>query len=102
MGRIFFFYRYILTGACLSRVEYAYTTDELGEPLNTVAYGYDDTLGWKDLLTSYGGQARSYDTIGNLISDGVWTYTWPVSYTHLDVYKRQDQDDPAHRRQLYL
>ena len=76
MGRIFFFYRYILTGACLSRVEYAYTTDELGEPLNTVAYGYDDTLGWKDLLTSYGGQARSYDTIGNLISDGVWTYTW--------------------------
>ena len=38
--------------------------------------GYDDTLGWKDLLTSYGGQARSYDTIGNLISDGTWTYTW--------------------------
>ena len=75
-GGGFFFYRYILTGACLSRVEYAYTTGALGESLNTVAYGYDDTLGWKDLLTSYGGQARSYDTIGNLISDGTWTYTW--------------------------
>ena len=58
-GADFFFYSYILTGACLSRVEYAYTTGELGEPLNTLAYGYDDTLGWKDLLTSYGGQARS-------------------------------------------
>ena len=29
-----------------------------------------------DLLTSYAGQARSYDTIGNLTSDGTWTYTW--------------------------
>ena len=57
-GRIFSFFGYIMTGACLSRVEYAYTTGELGEPLNTVAYGYDDTLGWKDLLTSYDGQAR--------------------------------------------
>ena len=75
-GADFFFYGYILKGACLSRVEYAYTTGELGEPLNTLAYGYDDTLGWKDLLTSYAGQARSYDTIGNLTSDGTWTYTW--------------------------
>ena len=75
-GADFFFYGYILKGACLSRVEYAYTTGELGEPLNTLAYGYDDTFGWKDLLTSYAGQARSYDTIGNLTSDGTWTYTW--------------------------
>ena len=69
-GGGFFLLWLFLKGACLSRVEYAYTTGELGEPLNTLAYGYDDTLGWKDLLTSYGGQARSYDTIGNLISDG--------------------------------
>ena len=49
-GGGFFFYGYILKGACLSRVEYVYTTGALGEPLNTLAYGYDDTLGWKDLL----------------------------------------------------
>ena len=69
-------FSYDAGGNILSRVEYAYTTGELGEPLNTLAYGYDDTLGWKDLLTSYAGQARSYDTIGNLTSDGTWTYTW--------------------------
>ena len=69
-------FSYDAGGNILSRVEYAYTTGALGEPLNTLAYGYDDTLGWKDLLTSYGSQARSYDTIGNLTSDGTWTYTW--------------------------
>ena len=51
-------FSYDAGGNILSRVEYAYTTGALGEPLNTVAYGYDDTLGWKDLLTSYGGQDR--------------------------------------------
>ena len=45
-GADFFFYGYILKGACLSHVEYAYTTGELDEPLHTLAYGYDDTLGW--------------------------------------------------------
>ena len=49
-GADFFFYGHILKGACLSRVEYAYITGALGEPLNTLAYGYDDTLGWTDLL----------------------------------------------------
>ena len=29
-----------------------------------------------DLLTAYDGVAISYDTIGNPLSDGTWTYTW--------------------------
>ena len=38
-------------------------------------YGYTDAT-WGDLLTSYNGQPFSYDEIGNLTSDGTWTYTW--------------------------
>ena len=49
----------------------------------TVYYNHTDTA-WKDLLTSYGDHsstdegntATSYDPIGNLLSDGTWTYTW--------------------------
>ena len=29
-----------------------------------------------DLLTSYNGQAFTYDEIGNLTNDGTWAYTW--------------------------
>ena len=31
---------------------------------------------WSDLLTSIGGQSLTADEIGNLLSDGTWTYTW--------------------------
>ena len=43
--------------------------------MNTVTYSYGDAA-WGDLLTAYGGQGISYDTIGNPLSDGTWTYTW--------------------------
>ena len=38
-------------------------------------YQYNDSQ-WGDLLTSYNGRSFSYDAIGNLTNDGVWTYTW--------------------------
>ena len=56
---------YFLIGIFLSCIEYVYTTNELGDPLDTLTYGYDDSLGWKNPLTSLGGQSRSYDTIEN-------------------------------------
>ena len=62
-------------GNILSRSEYAYTTGTLGAPLNTVTYSYGDAA-WGDLLTAYGGQGISYDTIGNPLLDGTWTYSW--------------------------
>lgn len=40
----------------------------------SVTYTYDGV--WKDRLASVNGQAYTYDAIGNLLSDGVHTYTW--------------------------
>ena len=62
-------------GNITSRNEYAYTTGELGVPLDTVIYAYTDP-DWGDLLTAYDGTAITYDTIGNPLYDGTWTYTW--------------------------
>ena len=41
--------------------------------LATYSYGDGE---WKDLLTAYNGKAITYDTIGNPLTDGTWTYTW--------------------------
>lgn len=41
----------------------------------TVNYGYDDT-NWRDKLTSYDGQAITYDEIGNPLSYRGYTLTW--------------------------
>ncbi len=62
-------------GNILSKKEYAYTTGTPGSVLSTVTYGYGNTE-WGDLLTSYSGKSFTYDTIGNLTSDGTWSYTW--------------------------
>ena len=67
---------YDKSGNILERKEYAYTTGTLGTPTDTVSYTYGDTQGWGDLLTAYDGQTITYDTIGNPLSDGTWTYTW--------------------------
>ena len=69
----------------LSSAEYFY--DEFGNITNVtrtardgkvtkVSYGYTDTAGWGDLLTSYDGHTITYDEIGNPLSyyNG-WTYT---------------------------
>ena len=68
-------YAYDSGGNIQSKTEYAYTTGNLGAAVRTIPYGYDDA-GWSDLLTSIGGQSLTADEIGNLLSDGTWTYTW--------------------------
>ena len=68
-------YAYDDGGNIQSKTEYAYTTGTLGAAVRTVAYGYGDAS-WSDLLTSIGGQSLTADEIGNLLSDGTWTYTW--------------------------
>ena len=68
-------YAYDDGGNIQSKTEYAYTTGSLGAAVRTIPYGYDDAT-WSDLLTSIGGQSLTADEIGNLLSDGTWTYTW--------------------------
>ena len=67
-------YAYDQGGNILSKKEYAYTTGNLGTAQSTVNYSYGGT--WKDLLTGYNGAIVSSDEIGNILSDGTWTYTW--------------------------
>ncbi len=68
-------YVYDDAGNILRRLEYAYTTGELGEPTDTVVYTYGDEE-WGDLLTACDGQTITHDAIGNPLTDGTWTYTW--------------------------
>ncbi|MDD6263308.1 MAG: hypothetical protein PUA83_09545, partial [Clostridiales bacterium] len=68
-------YAYDFGGNILSKTEYAYTTGAPGAALNTVVYGYADAS-WPDLLTSRGGKTVTSDAIGNMLTDGTWTYTW--------------------------
>ena len=64
-------------GNILNRKEYSYLTGSLTgiTPIASVTYVYGDSS-WGDLLTSYDGNTITYDTIGNPLSDGTWTYTW--------------------------
>jgi len=70
-------YQYDQGGNILNREAYAYTTGSLASatPLTTDTYAYADA-NWKDKLTSFNGQAITYDAIGNPLRDGNWTYTW--------------------------
>ena len=62
-------------GNILTETEYAYATGTLGTPQAVRNYGYGDT-NWGDLLKTYNGKSISYDSIGNPLHDGSWTYTW--------------------------
>ena len=91
-------YAYDSGGNILSKTEYAYTTGSLGAAVRTVNYGYGDAS-WSDLLTSIGGQSLTADEIGNLLSDGTWTYTWQhgrqlagMSKAGTDISYRYDAD----------
>ena len=68
-------WEYDAAGNIESRTEYAYTTGNLGAVLDTVEYQYNND-NWGDLLTSYDGNAITYDQIGNPLNDGTWEYTW--------------------------
>lgn len=61
---------------------------------STVNYTYGDSA-WGDLLTGYNGKTITSDTIGNMLSDGTWTYNWehgcelvpmPVTYNCTNFY----------------
>jgi len=47
--------------------------------LSSVTYGYNDSLEWGDLLTSYGGVTITYDAIGNPLSyynGSLYAFEW--------------------------
>ena len=62
-------------GNILSKKEYSYTTGTVGTVVSTKSYTYGNS-NWGDLLTAYNGATISSDTIGNMTSDGTWTYAW--------------------------
>ena len=69
-------YSYDKGGNITSAKEYAYTTAaELGTVKKTYTYIYED-IHWKDKLTSYNGEAITYDEIGNPL-----TYRDSLSFT---------------------
>ena len=71
-------YNYDNGGNITSKVIYPYTTqaDLTGvTPTQTVTYQYTDSE-WKDLLTSYNGQAITYDAIGNPLTYRGYTLDW--------------------------
>lgn len=67
-------YSYV-NGNITERKEYAYTTGELGEVLDTKTWQYGDSV-WGDLLTNYNGTAITYDTIGNPLTMGSRQFSW--------------------------
>ena len=66
-------YTYDLGGNILKKERFAYA--DTTNPLETVTYTYGDA-NWRDKLTAVNGNAIAYDTIGNPLNDGTWTYTW--------------------------
>ena len=70
-------YTYDNGGNILSVTTYPLTWGSLDgvTATKTVNYGYDDT-NWRDKLTSYDGQAITYDEIGNPLSYKGYTLTW--------------------------
>ena len=62
-------------GNITERKEYAYTTGELGEVLETKTWTYGDSV-WSDLLTDFNGTAITYDEVGNPLTIGSKELSW--------------------------
>ena len=62
-------------GNITEQKEYAYTTGELGEVLDTKTWSYGDTV-WSDLLTDFNGTAITYDEVGNPLTIGSKELSW--------------------------
>ena len=62
-------------GNITERKEYAYTTGDLGEVLDTKTWTYGNNI-WSDLLTNFNGQTITYDEIGNPLTIGSQTLSW--------------------------
>lgn len=69
-------WEYDNAGNIRKRTEYEYSDGVLSQDYTAIEYGYNDTRGWGDLLTSYGSKTFDYDNIGNLTDDEEWEYTW--------------------------
>ena len=54
---------------------YKYTLGNVGEEIKSTSYGYSNSE-WRDLLTSFNGQAVTYDEIGNPITFGSKSFEW--------------------------
>ena len=54
---------------------YKYTLGDVGEEIKSTSYGYSNSE-WRDLLTSFNGQAVNYDEIGNPLTFGSKTFEW--------------------------
>jgi len=73
-----FTYNYDAGGNLLTKKEYSFTTGTLGTATDTIQYTYGDSS-WADKLTSFDGNAVSYDASGNPTAYDGWTYTWEGS-----------------------
>ena len=54
---------------------YKYTLGDVGEEIKSTSYGYSNSE-WRDLLTSFNGQAVTYDEIGNPLTFGSKSFEW--------------------------
>ena len=54
---------------------YKYTLGDVGEEIKSASYGYSNSE-WRDLLTSFNGQAVTYDEIGNPLTFGSKSFEW--------------------------
>ena len=73
-------------GNILYKKEYAYTTGTLGTATSTIAYTYGNS-NWGDLLTAYNGSQLTYDSVGNVLSDGSCYYSWKQGRQLATMYK---------------
>ena len=62
-------------GNITEMIEYAYTTGELGEAVNTQTWQYGDGV-WSDLVTQFNGYTITYDEIGNPVSVDDQELSW--------------------------
>ncbi len=67
-------YTYDIGGNLSTKKIFAYTTNELGEPLDIINYTYDST--WKDKLTSFDGKTIMCDSVGNPLYYDGWSFSW--------------------------
>lgn len=73
-------YAYDKGGNILSKKRYAYTETAVEitdtTPVkDTMVFSYTNAA-WKDQLKAVNGVGITYDSIGNPLSDGTWTYNW--------------------------
>jgi RHS repeat-associated protein len=99
-------YTYNIGGNMTERKTYAYTAAEpiVGIPTSTITSSYNDS-NWKDKLTSFNGNAITYDAVGNPLTSAGYTYSWEagkqlagitgngktISYTYNDQGIRQSK-----------